>query len=141
MTYADGYEESGGGAPNIGFVDYDEQGRVRFTSVEGEALSFRSQDVTKIALYDENGAVVYQASDPDGAGKFYMHKPNTEEQRIIFLSGTQIPVEETMETVPEVTAPSVTMPVHNEETDPSVAATEEVLVPEEKTGDIFHYCY
>ena len=79
--------------------------------------------MTKIALYDENGAVVYQASDPDGVGKFYMHKPNTEEQRIIFLAGTQMPVEETMETIPEVTIPVETRPVYREENEPSVAAT------------------
>ena len=131
VTYEDGTGESAGGTPDIGILEYNEHGGIRFTANDAHLLLEQGGKIVHIAFYDENETLVYEARNPEGVGYLY-----TFDNKQIFI--TEAPPE-VLETIPEVTAPSVTMPVHNEETDPSVGATEEVLVPEEKTGEIFHY--
>ena len=70
VSYADDFSESAGGAPDIGYLNYDENGYVRYLANEG-VLTYSEAPVTSISFYDENDALVYQAYDPEGVGTFY----------------------------------------------------------------------
>ena len=131
VTYEDGSSESVGGAPHIGSLSYNEHGGIRFTVHQNQMLLNQELRITHIVFFDENGSCVYEARNPEGVG--YLYVVNDIQ---IFLTEAE---PETMETIPEVTVPVVTAPVYKEENSPSVVATEEVLVPEEKTGEIFRY--
>ena len=73
VTYADGFCESAGGAPNVGYLNYDENGYVRFLTEEG-ILESGHGIVTAISFYDENDALVYRAYNAEGVGMFYQEK-------------------------------------------------------------------
>ena len=70
VTYADGFEESAW-KPDIGFLGYDEDGRVEFTANSDGILEAR-ENVKYISFWDENGTLIYEASDPDRVGSFYL---------------------------------------------------------------------
>ena len=131
VTYEDGTGESAGGTPDIGILEYNEHGGIRFTANDAHLLMEQGGKIVHVAFYDENETLVYEARNPEGVGYLY-----TFDNKQIFI--TEAPPE-VLETIPTVTVPTVTAPVYKEETDPSVAATEEVPVPEEKTGEIFRY--
>ena len=79
VSYDDDFSESAGGAPSIGYLNYDENGYVRYLADEG-VLTYSEAPVTNISFYDENGSLVYRAYDPDGVGMFY------QEDGIYFLA-------------------------------------------------------
>ena len=81
VTYSDGWCESAGGTPNIGFLGYDADGFVAFTANSPGILDYRTQSVTYISFHDEQGNLVYEASDPESVGGFSM-----EEDILIFRS-------------------------------------------------------
>ena len=81
ITYSDGWCESAGGTPNIGFLGYDADGFVVFTANSPGILDYRTQSVTYISFHDEQGNLVYEASDPESVGGFSM-----EEDVLIFRS-------------------------------------------------------
>ncbi len=71
VAYADGFAESAGGAPDIGWLGYDEIGRVIFRSNYVGLLEYRGVPVTHISFHcgeAENSALVYEASSPEGVG-------------------------------------------------------------------------
>ena len=132
VTYEDGTGESAGGTPDIGILEYNEHGGIRFTANDAHLLMEQGGKIVHVAFYDENETLVYEARNPEGVGYLY-----TFDNKQIFI--TEAPPE-VLETIPTVTVPTVTAPVYKEETDPSVAATEEVFVPEEEdAGDIYRY--
>ena len=109
VAYADEFAESVGGAPDIGFLDYDENGNVRFTFNGTDALTAHDVAITHIQ-FSLDGELIYEARDLEGVGFL-----NSNEYVQIFLAdSTDTPVEETIpetteETVPdatEVTAPA-----------------------------------
>ena len=102
VTYADDFSESTGGAPDIGYLDYDQEGRVRFVPYNAGAFTYKDVPVTHIAFYDDaNDALVYEARDPEGIGWFFYRGGE-----LIFLAdrnvNTDAPVEETH---PDTTEP------------------------------------
>ena len=121
VTYEDGTDESAGGTPDIGILEYNEHGGIRFTANDAHLLLEQGGKIVHIAFYDEKDTLVYEARNPEGVGYLY-----TFDNKQIFITEAQ---PEVLETIPTVTVPTVTAPVYKEETDPSVAATEEVLVP------------
>ena len=68
VTYADGSEESAGGEPDIGFLGYDEEGYVVFTTDAG-LMEYKRSPLTYIAFF-QGDALVYEASDLDSVGRF-----------------------------------------------------------------------
>ena len=79
VVCADGFEESIGGTPDIGFLGYDENGNVVFTSSDMGLVTYPEVPVTYIAFHDGQDALVYEASDPDGVGAFHI-----EENKLVF---------------------------------------------------------
>ncbi len=75
VTYADGFEESAGGEPDIGFLGYDEDGFVEFTT-DASVLTYNESHVTYIAFYDSEYDLVYEASDLGSVGTFSMDYDN-----------------------------------------------------------------
>ena len=67
IAYADGFSESMGGSPSIGFLDYEDQGRVRFVS-NGHIFTAYGDIVTHIRFEDVEGNVLFEARDPEGVG-------------------------------------------------------------------------
>ena len=67
IAYADGFSESMGGAPYIGFLDYEDQGRVRFVS-NGHIFTPYGDIVTHIRFEDGEGNLLFEARDPEGVG-------------------------------------------------------------------------
>ena len=130
VTYEDGTGESAGGTPDIGVLEYNEQGGIRFTANDAHLLLQQGGKIIHIAFYDENEEMVYEARNPEGVGYLY-----TFDNKQIFITAQP----EVLETIPEVTIPVETRPVYREENEPSVAATEAVIVPEGKPDDIFRY--
>ena len=78
VTYADDYSESAGGVPDIGFLSYEEDGTVVFRS-DYEVMDLREEMVTHILFRDEDGNLVYEASDPEGVGYFCL-----EDEELVF---------------------------------------------------------
>ena len=76
VTYADGWSESAGGAPDIGFLGYDEEGFVVFTANSAGILEYRGEPVTYISFHDTQDNLVYEASDPESVGRFDMEGSN-----------------------------------------------------------------
>ena len=68
VTYADGSEESAGGEPDIGFLGYDEEGYVVFTTDAG-LMEYNRSPLTYIAFF-QGDTLVYEASDLDSVGRF-----------------------------------------------------------------------
>lgn len=68
----DGFEESIGGAPDIGFLGYDENGNVVFTSPNTGMVTYTEVPVTYIAFHDEQGNLIYEISAPGGVGVFHI---------------------------------------------------------------------
>ena len=105
VSYADGFEESVGGAPDIGYLDYDGEGRVRFVPYDAGAFTYHDAPVIHITFYDDaNNEMVYEARDPDGVGWFFYQG-----EELLFLADRNIeiaeaPVEETVPPVTEVPA-------------------------------------
>ena len=81
VKYADGYEESVGGAPDIGFLSYDEEGFVVFTANDPGLMDLRSQRLVHICFSDEMGNQIYEATDTHGVGRFAL-----ENDTLIFTS-------------------------------------------------------
>ena len=75
VEYADGTSESAGGVPEIGWLGYDGDGFVEFTTDAG-VLTYATEQVTHIVFYDEAGALAYEASDADGVGAFALDAEN-----------------------------------------------------------------
>ncbi len=94
VAYADGFAESVGGYPEIGWLAYDEFGRVRFQSNFGELVEYCGVPVTHISFScgEETPAtedvIIYEASDPDGVGEFI-----ETEGMLVFQSWGDVPVE------------------------------------------------
>ena len=82
VKYADGYEESVGGSPDIGFLGYDEKGFVVFTASDPGLLDWRSERPVHISFSDEMGNQIYGATDAHGVGQFVL-----ENDTLIFRSG------------------------------------------------------
>ena len=129
VTYADESSESVGGVPEIGIVDYDENGNVRFTAHQEQVLTHNNLTVTHIALYAEDESLVFESRNPEGIGRFTVINGKQ-----VFLTEA---APEIMETIPEVTVPVVTMPVYKAETDMTVPATEPVM--EQENGELYRY--
>lgn len=72
VKYADGYEESVGGSPDIGFLGYDEEGIVVFTASNPGLLDWRSDRPVHISFSDETGNVVYEETYALGVGQFVL---------------------------------------------------------------------
>ncbi len=72
VKYADGYEESVGGSPNIGFLGYDEDGFVVFTASDPGLLDWRSDRLVHICFSDDAGNVVYEETSAHGVGQFVL---------------------------------------------------------------------
>ena len=102
VTYADGSSESAGGTPEVGFVDYDENGNVRFTAHQEQLLNDHGMQVTHIVLYDDE-SLLFESRNPEGIGYFYNRNG-----RQIFYSNEA--------TVPPDTVPRVTVPMETTET-------------------------
>ena len=75
VIYADGFEESAGGAPDVGFLGYDDEGYVEFTTDAG-VLTYREEPVTYIAFFDEAEELVYETSDLTCVGAFILDYDN-----------------------------------------------------------------
>jgi len=82
VKYTDGYEESVGGSPNIGFLGYDEDGFVVFSASDPGLLDWRSEGVVHISFSDAGGNMVYEAVDYSGVGSFAL-----ENDTLVFRSG------------------------------------------------------
>ena len=98
VAYADGFEESIGGTPDIGFLDYDEEGRVRFVPYDAGVFTYHDAPVIHIAFYDDaNNEMVYEARDPDGVGWFFYQG-----EELLFLADRNIKTgEDSMEDAEE----------------------------------------
>ena len=83
IGYADDSSESLGGVPGLGFLSYDDQGRVLFRAYDEGILDIPEIAVTHIAFLDENGAPLFEARDVEGVGEFYLDG----ESKICFRSG------------------------------------------------------
>ena len=70
IAYADGFCESVGGAPSLGFLDYEEGGRARFVA-NGHAFTPYEDTVTHIRFEDAQGNVLFEAKDAEGVGYVY----------------------------------------------------------------------
>ena len=88
VKYADGYEESVGGSPNIGFLGYDEDGFVVFTASDPGLLDWRSENVVHISFEDREGSLAYEAVDYGGVGSFAL-----ENDTLIFTNRESTDVE------------------------------------------------
>ncbi len=96
VTYADGFEESVGGSPSIGWLRYEEDGHVRFKANFRGLLEERFEDgesayVTRISFHDEDGNLVYEANDPDGVGYFFLENDNLYFQEALGIGMAQEP--------------------------------------------------
>ena len=131
VTYEDGSSESVGGVPHIGSLSYNEHGGIRFTVHDKQMLLNPDLKIVHIVFYDEGGNPVYEARNPEGVGHLYVINDIQ-----IFLTE---PEQEASRIVTEVTIPVVTMPVYKEESDSDGVPTEPVVVPQEKTGEIYYY--
>ena len=69
VRYADGYRESVGSIPNIGFLGYDADGYVVFQT-NADSMEFRKEYVTYISFLDGDGNLVYEAGDYGSVGQF-----------------------------------------------------------------------
>ena len=83
IGYADDSSESLGGVPGLGFLSYDDQGRVLFRSYDEGILDIPEMTVTHIAFLDEGGTPLFEARDAEGVGAFYLDG----EGMICFRSG------------------------------------------------------
>ncbi len=68
LGYADGSQETVGGAQSMGYVGYDEKGNLTVSLYD--VPSYLGQTITLIALYDKNEGLLYKADDPAGLGCF-----------------------------------------------------------------------
>ncbi len=84
LAYADGFQETVGGAPNVGFVGYDENGGL-FVSLYSDP-AYVGQTVTRIAIYDRENGLIYEAADAGGLGAF---QPVDDRHQMFLPAGTQ----------------------------------------------------
>ena len=73
VSYADGYSESAGGAPDIGYLGYDDSdGKYVIFTTSAGVMEYREDAITHVAFYDEYENLVYEASNAEGVGCFYL---------------------------------------------------------------------
>jgi len=94
VEYADGFAESVGGSPEVGRLDYEDGGWVRFVA-NGHLMTPNNQTVTHIKFEDTNGILVFEARDPEGVGYLYEGEEGQWFRSSMVLAG-DAPVEETV---------------------------------------------
>jgi len=102
VEYADGFAESVGGSPEVGRLDYEDGGWVRFVA-NGHLMTPNNQTVTHIKFEDTDGILVFEARDPEGVGHMYVGEEGHWFRSSMVLADT--PVEETVPEATEVTIP------------------------------------
>ncbi len=103
VEYADGFAESVGGSPEVGFLDYEDGGWVRFVA-KGHLMTPNNQMVTHIKFEDTDGTLVFEARDPEGVGHMYVGEEGHWFRSSMVLAD-DTPVEETVPDATEVTVP------------------------------------